>query len=137
MRENWLKGAPEFEAGWAYEMNIYRNQGFIAEPVTGRRRDFMDGENPNEISNFAIQSSAAGLMNKAILPLHSEIPLHKWGPGTGITNQCHDSIMIECPADKAEWVKGLLEECLNQTHPALPGVIFSASADIGHDWSKV
>ena len=137
MRDAWLKGAPEFAKGWESEMALYRKQGFIAEPVTGRRRDFMDGENPNEISNFSIQGSAAGLMNLAIVPIWEAVPLHKWGPGTGIINQCHDSIVIECPEDKAEYCKNLLEEHMNSFSQSLPGVKFSASADIAHSWDKV
>jgi hypothetical protein len=137
MRDNWLKGAPEFESGWEKEIGFYRANGYGKEEVTGRRRDFLDGEMPNEIVNFPIQASAAGLMNKALVQLYEEIPLHKWGPGTGIINQCHDSIVVECPEDKAEEVARLLEECLNQTHPSLPGVDFTASAGVGKTWKEV
>lgn len=137
MRSNWLKGAPEFEAGWDKEISTYRRQGYLTEDVTGRRRDFLDGEAPNEIVNFPIQSSAAGLMNKALIQLAEEIPAHKWGPGTGIINQCHDSIVVECPKSEAKAVARLLEECLNQTHPSLPGVVFTASAAIGNSWKEV
>ena len=49
MRDNWLKGAPEYETGWARDIATWREQGYLREPVTGRRRDFLDGENPNEI----------------------------------------------------------------------------------------
>jgi DNA polymerase I-like protein with 3'-5' exonuclease and polymerase domains len=137
MRNNWLKGAPQFERGWEVEIEAYRAKGYIKEPVHGRRRDFLDGESPNEIVNFPIQGSAAGLMNNAIVQLHEAIPLHKWGPGTGIINQCHDSIVVECPESEAHRVAGLMEECLNQTHPDLPGVTFTASADIGKTWKEV
>jgi DNA polymerase I-like protein with 3'-5' exonuclease and polymerase domains/uracil-DNA glycosylase len=137
MRENWLSGATEYEAGWNREITAYRQSGYLAEPVTGRRRDFLDGENPNELANFPIQGGAAGLMNISILQLHEAIPRNKWGPGTGIIGQVHDWIGVECPADKAEEVKGLLEECMNQTHPNLPGVKFTATADVGHSWDEV
>jgi DNA polymerase-1 len=137
MRDNWLKGAPEFERGWDKEITTYRNTGFIREDVTGRRRDFLDGEMPNEIVNFPIQSSAAGLMNQAILVLHEQIPLNKWGPGTGIINQCHDSIVVECPESEAPKVAAMLEEAMNQTHPDLPGVTFTASAGVGKTWKEV
>lgn len=157
MREAWLKGAPEFESGWQNEIQMWRDQGYLMEDVTFRRRDFLDGENPNELVNYRVQASAAGLMNIAILELAKEIPLHKWGPGTGIINQCHDAIVIECPADgatsyvdekgKTKWnvpkgsiparVVEMLEEHMNIEHPALPGVKFTATADIGHSWDKV
>lgn len=137
MRDNWLKGAYEFENGWEREIHTFRKTGYIREPVTGRRRDFLDGEAPNEIVNFPIQSSAAGLMNRAILQIHEQVPLHKWGPGTGIINQCHDSIVIECPESEAEGVARLMEEAMNQTHPDLPGVTFTATAEIGQTWKQV
>jgi DNA polymerase I-like protein with 3'-5' exonuclease and polymerase domains len=92
---------------------------------------------PNEIVNFPIQASAAGLMNKALVQLHEAIPLHRWGKGTGIINQCHDSIVVECPESAAKEVMGLLEECLNQTHESLPGVDFTASAALGKTWKEV
>jgi DNA polymerase I-like protein with 3'-5' exonuclease and polymerase domains len=137
MRGNWLDGAPEYEAGWDREITAFRQKGYLTEPVTGRRRDFLDGENPNELANFPIQAGAAGLMNISLLQLHEAIPRHKWGPGTGIVGQVHDWIGVECPLDKVEEVKGLLEECMNQTHPNLPGVKFTATASSGHSWDEV
>lgn len=137
MRDAWLKGAPEFESGWNKEIDEFRRQGHLRDPVAGRRRDFLDGEEPNQIVNFKVQGGAAGLMNKAIIQLYEEIPANKWGPGTGIINQCHDSIAVECPEEEAEKVAKLMEECMNQEHPALPGVKFSASAVIGKSWKDV
>lgn len=135
--ENWIAGAPEYKLGWDKEINAFRRDGYLIEPVTGRRRDFLDGENPNELANFKIQSGAAGLMNLSMIELHDAIPLHKWGPGTGIIGQVHDWIGVECPEDKAEEVKALLEKCMNRTHPNLPGVEFTATASSGHSWDKV
>lgn len=138
MHANWLRGAPEFKRGWDREIGEYRIQGYLLDPVMGRRRDFLDGEEEvNAICNFKIQSGAAALMNKAMIELSEAIPMHMWGPGTGIINQCHDSMVVECPADKAEAVAALMEECMNQTHPALPGVKFSAKALIGQTWDVV
>ena len=136
MHRKWVQGA-KFQAGWEQELNQYRNYGFLTEPIMGRRRDFLDGENPNEIVNFPIQASASSLMNIALIALHERIPLHKWGVGTGIINQCHDSIVVECPEKEAEWVKKQIEECMNLTHKAFPGVVFTAAADIAMTWDKV
>ena len=137
MRDNWLKGAPEFEHGWTTEIEAYRRDGHIQEQVTGRKRDFLDGEAPNEIVNFPIQGSASGIVNLAMIELSKRIPFNAWGPGTGLINQCHDSIVVECPENKAEWVAKQLEECMNQVHDCLPGVQFSASASIGKTWKEV
>jgi DNA polymerase I-like protein with 3'-5' exonuclease and polymerase domains/uracil-DNA glycosylase len=152
MYEKWLEGA-QFEAGWESELALFRDQSFLLEPVMGRRRDFLDGENRNELVNFPIQGAGASLMNLAIIKVVEEIPFEKWGPGTGIVNQCHDSIMVECPLDGATlrtdgtwdvprgsipWrVKHIIEEAMNQTHPGLPGVRFTATADYGLYWNEV
>jgi len=106
MHEKWMEGA-RFEWGWEKEMSTYQQQGFLTEPVMGRRRDY----------------------------------------------QCHDSIVVECPLDGATlstdgtwdvpkgsipWrVKGIIEDAMNMTHPGLPGVKFTATADYGFYWDEV
>lgn len=136
MHKNWEKGA-QYKQGWEIELSDWRNNGFLVEPVMGRRRDFLDGENLNEIVNFPIQGAGASLMNIAIIALRERIEPFKWGPGTGIINQCHDSIVVECPESEAKWVSEQIEECMNLTHHTLPGVVFTAEADIGHRWDEV
>ena len=136
MHDKWCKEA-RFDQGWDQEIATFRNQHFLVEPVMGRRRDFLDGENLNEIVNYPIQSSGAALMNEAIINLATLIPLHRWGPGTGIINQCHDSIVVECPIDEAERVMQQIEDAMNCTHPAFPGIIFSAAAESSQRWSEV
>lgn len=154
MHEAWLAGCPEFPQGWDREIEVYRKQGYLSEPITGRRRDFLDGENPNELVNYNIQGSAAGMMNLGMIRLAEEIPVFKYGPGTGIINQCHDALVLEVPADGCEYdaekkswkvVEGsipwrtmkTLEECMNSTHDSLPGVRITATADIGGSWKEV
>ena len=162
MHEGWLAGCPEFPRGWDREIAEWRRQNYLEEPVTLRRRDFLDGENPNELVNFKVQGSAAGLINNATVRLVERVPALFWGPGTGIINQCHDALVAEVSADGAEvrtrhntdtgktekfWlipanstparVMADFDECLNQTHPALPGVRITAKADIGFTWKEV
>ena len=137
MHQAWLNGAREFERGWDSEIESYRANGYISDPVSGRRRDCLDGENPNEIVNFPIQASAAALINTAMIQITEEIPLHRWGPGTGLLTQTHDSLVVECPPEHAAYVASVIESAMNSTHPALPGVRFTASADVGHSWNKV
>ena len=93
-------------------------------------------------------------MNIGMIRLAEEIPVYKYGPGTGIINQCHDAMVIEVPADGCEYdeekkswrvVEGsvpwrtmkTLEECMNSTHDSLPGVRITATADIGGSWKEV
>ena len=136
MHQKWAKGA-QFESGWENEVSTWRSMGFLEEPVMGRRRDFLDGENLNELVNFPIQGAGASLMNLAIIALRERIAPFQWGPGTGIITQCHDSIIVECPESEAEWVKKQIEDCMNMTHSSLPGVKFTAEGIIGHRWDEV
>ena len=100
-------------------------------------------------------------MNMAIFKVADQIPFNAWGPGTGIINQCHDSIVVECPIDgayleeyetpdgktKKRWVApegsipwqvaNIIEEAMNGEHPGFPGVRFTAAADIGMTWAEV
>jgi hypothetical protein len=141
MHEKWLAGAPQYEAGWEGDINEWKLKGYLLDPVGGRRRDFLDShggdEAVNEIVNFRVQGGAAGWMNKALLEIYEQIPENKWGPGTGIINQCHDHIVVECPEEKAEWVSRVIETAMNGRHPGLPDVELTASADVGMSWDKV
>lgn len=153
MHRNWLQGS-RFDAGWDMELRAFRQQGYIADPVMGRRRYFLDGENPNEVVNYPIQAAGAALMNIALIQIAEQIPRALWGPGTGIVNQCHDSIVVECPLDGAYYDKSLkkwvappgsipwkvqriIEGAMNQSHPNLPDVTFTAAAELGMTWAEV
>lgn len=154
MHNAWLEGAREFALGWENEMTTFRANGSISEPVMGRRRDCLDGENMNEIVNFPIQGAASSLINRAMIKIADAVPLHKWGPGTGLITQTHDALVIECPQDTAtydaeakRWVvpegsipwqaQRVIEEAMCQADPALPGVAFTAAADVGFTWKEV
>lgn len=154
MHGAWLAGAKEFPRGWDEEMAFFRANNYIAEPVMGRRRDCLNGESLNEIVNFPIQGAASSLINRAMIKIADAIPLHKWGPGTGLITQTHDALVVECPQDTAtydpetkKWtvpegsipwrVQRIIEEAMNQTDESLPGVAFTATADVGFTWKEV
>lgn len=137
MFENWRKGCPEYVKGWATEQAAIKQYGYMVEPVTGRRRDYaMPGKNLSEEVNFAIQASAAALMNTAMAEIVREIPHQRWGVGTGFINQCHDAVTIECPESEAEYVRDVMNQAMNRSHAAFPGVRFSATAEIGPRTAK-
>lgn len=137
MRGNWLSGVPELERGWDREISMFRARHYTQEPVHGRKRFCLDGENPNEIVNFPIQGSASALVNDAMIAIWKDIPLHKWGPGTGLITQTHDSLVVECPKEHAQWTIDCINHHMNKTHPDLPGVTFTAEAEEGMTWKEV
>lgn len=99
--DRWMKANPEIESWWDADLTEYRRQGFLREPVFGWRRDFLDGEDPNEIANFKCQSGGAAIVHQATFDVLNYLPFGRWGPGTGLIQQGHDALMFEVPATHA------------------------------------
>jgi len=133
MHGAWLEGCAEYPQGWLNDLADVQQYGCLYEPVSGRRRDFegQRAQKLNEIVNFKIQAAAAAIMNIILAEMVDLVPFGCWGPGTGIINQCHDSITIECPEAVAVEVRALMERLMNREIAALPGVVFTAEANIG------
>lgn len=94
----WMKENPEFARWWEGTLSDYRRQGYLEEPVHGRRRFFLDGEDRNEIINYRVQAAGASHVTEAELKLmRGPLPFEKWGPGTGLVQNGHDALMAEAP----------------------------------------
>lgn len=147
---DWLSGVPEYKIGWEREQIEFRRRGFTFEPIHGRRRDCADGPEANKIINFPVQSSAAALINEAMIKIVGEIPMNKWGPNTGLVTQTHDELVVEAPIDGCyhngkEWVMppgtparyaaDVIEWAMNVTHPSIPGVAITGAAEASLVWS--
>jgi hypothetical protein len=129
-RSNLLEANPEFESGWQWEIDTWRKQGFLCEPVWGRRRDFLNGEEPNEIVNFPIQAGGRAVVMDAMFAAVAAIPFEKWCPKTGLVHDGHDSLMFEVPLSQGERVKAILNECMTQ-RVAGHSVPYTAEARVG------
>jgi DNA polymerase I-like protein with 3'-5' exonuclease and polymerase domains/uracil-DNA glycosylase len=167
IRRNWLKGIPQLAKWWDATLNQYREQGYIRDPVWGRRRDFLDGENFNETVNFPIQGAGAHIIHESTFELLRRIPFGYWGHGTGLVCQVHDALYAEAPCPhpqheveklpngkpneklrefgwcppgcqcEANWTARQIEQSMNRAVPGLDGVVFKAKAKIGRRWSDV
>jgi DNA polymerase I-like protein with 3'-5' exonuclease and polymerase domains/uracil-DNA glycosylase len=131
-----LDSDPEYEIAWADLLEEFRHKGFLAEPIWGRKRYFLDGEEPNEIYNFKVQSGCAAIVNDATFEIVEQIPFERWGPGTGLVHQGHDALVVECPELEGERVKKIMTACMTRRYPGLD-VDFTAEAKIGRKWSEV
>lgn len=161
--DRWLKENPEIVRWWDDIVDEWRRQGYLIEKTLGRRRDFADGEDRNEILNFPVQSAGAGVVHLATLDFLKEVPFGKWGPGTGLVQQGHDALVVEVPCEhdgpqvvevdpktgkqKTQWCKKgcnctaqqvarLLQSCMTRKVAGLPfDVTFTATAKVGKKWS--
>ena len=134
IHSNWLEGAGVRD-WWERNMDTFRKQKYMAEPVWGRRRDFLDGEDFCAIQNFGCQAGGAAIMHEAVLEVVDAIPFEKWGPGTGLVNYMHDAVLVACPEKEADKVVEIVNAAMNRSTPALP-VRFTSKAKIKKRWSE-
>ena len=120
-----------------------RTAGYIRSGITGRVRYFLSGMLSTEILNTAAQSCAADAANLAAVRLADRFEVE---PRVKLVNQSHDSLTYEAPQDKAEWVKGVIEETMpgpymiNYNVPGYPirmPVVFGVDVKIGKNWAEV
>lgn len=131
-----LRNNPEFEAAWAALLARFRAQGHLLSGLWKRRRDFLNGEEPNEIYNFDIQPLGAEVVHEATFELVKEIPFQKWCPGTGLVIQGHDQLVFEVPESKAAWTKELLVHHMTRRYEGHP-VPYTCEPKVGKTWKSV
>ena len=146
------KADPEIPLWWEETRNRYRREGFIADPLWGRRRDFKDEEKINELVNHPIQAGGASVVHESMLQLITGNP----GYGTeavddidfevipfdferklGLINQCHDSLLFEVEEKDAEKTKQLLQAAMTRRRRVNPMLTYTAEAEIGNNWKEV
>ena len=133
----WLDANPEIEKWWAATVALFRRQGYLTEPVDGWRRDFLDGEDFNELVNFGIQAKGAALVHHATIELVIDdgcpFPFGCYGPGTGLIQQGHDALVFELPYSVALRAMEQVTAAMSRTIPGEP-VPYTAEAKIYRNW---
>ena len=151
------KAVPEIPKWWEYIRQKYRREGFIADSLWGRRRDFKDEEKINELVNHPIQSGGASIVHEAMLELVTGTPgestraFRHFSPGsiprgllsfnftarTGLVNQCHDSLLFEVKEEDAEQVKKFVGDHMTRTRRSGALLSYTAEAEVGMNWLEV
>jgi len=135
MQRNLLKNCPEFKRGWEWELATLKAQGYLEEPVTGRRFECLDGyEDLSLVVNRPIQSSASAIINLATIEMMQKYPPGFAGPYTGLVNHCHDAMTWECPISMAPALAIDLTRAMTRIIPAYPDVVFVGEAEICQTW---
>ncbi len=119
----------------------------------------VDDEDHQYVAEGIISKNSAGahIVHDATFKLIDQIPFFKWGPGTGLINQCHDALVFEVPMDHEKYkgddaefkwcppnckctankIARMIKEAMNVELKELPGVKFSATPEIDMTWDKV
>ena len=145
--ETWLKTEPEWLTAWDAMQAIYKHQGFMEEPVMGRRSGLLSDGKKQEVVNFPILAAEASCMRLAEQALVHAFP---WDLGrrTGLIHQCHDSVAVEvvAPPGLAGWkpakgealppelekLRKEVEECMTVRIPGWD-VALTAEASVGRN----
>jgi hypothetical protein len=149
----WLEAEPEWEAAWKRMTQIYDHQGYMVEPILGRRSGPLSDGKKNEVVNFPILAAESSIMRLAEQEIIDAFPFNYAGEGTGMIHQCHDSIAVEMPLPEglpANWepTKGeplpaaledarrKVEECMTVNIPGWD-VTMTAEADVGRSLKDI
>lgn len=137
VRRKWLKQFPSLQTWWdATEEECRQNGGFLADPILGVRRDFLNGddEDYNEKINFKVQTAGALIVHMATEKVLEVMPFAKWGHGTGLIQQGHDALLGEVPDSEVENVEAIFENDMSLTVKQFPNVVFSVKPKSGKTW---
>ena len=107
----WKKAAPEYVRWWRGLMDQARNQGYIQEPVWGRRYYLKNGIKLNDVANFPCQSGGFAITALGMFDILRQIPFD-YDKRIGFVNQSHDSVLLHVPQDMADEALSIVESSL-------------------------
>lgn len=134
LHRRWLRAAPEFKLWWDRELDNFRRDGYVEEPILGRRRYFYE-EDFNAIVNFPVQAGGFAIVAQGMLDMVRHIPFD-FRKREGLVNQLHDAVLVQVKEAKAEHVCEVITKSLTRKVPGLP-VTFTAEAEVGYSWAEV
>ncbi|MDF1699581.1 MAG: DNA polymerase [Planctomycetota bacterium] len=132
----WHESEPDWKRAWQSMLDLYEQQGFMEDPLFGRRSGSLQEGKKNEVVNYPVLSCESAIMSIAEMRVLRSFPSGKWGPGTGITAQVHDSLVVEVPEHLAEWAQKEMTRLMTIKVPGWP-VPFTCEADVGRTWAEV
>lgn len=134
----WLGANPEIESWWETTIQKWREEGYLADLIHGRKRFFLDGIDRNAMVNYPVQATSIALVHEATFELYEEhgLTFEFEGKGTGLVHQGHDQLIFECKESSAERVKNALTRAMNRSYDFLP-VKFTSTAKVGKSWADL
>jgi hypothetical protein len=111
------RAEPHWARAWERQMNRFKRDGYIEEPVFGRRSGDLEGGKPQAVVNYGVlaaESSIMRIVEHRIEALFPETETETGRVARGLIHQCHDSVAVEVPLprgyskqDHAAWVSAV------------------------------
>ena len=127
--------------------NLFRRQGFLADTLWGRRRDFKHEDKINELVNHPIQSGGVHIVHEAMIELfygnqewfatEALAPPSQTLPFPYLISHGHDALYLEVPEGEAEEISRALQGAMTRRRKAGALLTYTAEASIGDRWSEV
>lgn len=132
--DSFVKLHPELRLWQQQVVNGFKQNGCVRSILDFRGRFFKGGFDRNAVINFAIQPSAASLINKAMIEVAAQVPYRSLSPYTGPFAQVHDYIGVQAPEEHGERVKQIVERAMAMEYGGMP--FPSESKPIAKSWSQ-
>lgn len=114
-------------------ISSWRKCGYIESAFHKRRRYFIGGEDPEQMKNFPVQSTAADIQNDAVAMIVQRYPFN-YEKNRGLVLQVHDQTVVECGEDEVDHVKRIIQESMQRR---VGRMFFPAEAKSGLNWKAV
>ena len=133
MYNEWFARFHEIRAWQLKSVAAAYRLGYVEVPIDGRRQYYLDGKiDKNEVLNFPVQGTGAGILDPEMLALHADRRMN-W-KRNAILIQAHDSIMLECQ-DPEEGVAMLVKHMERKVTLSGSSVLFPVDVKIGRCWA--
>ena len=121
---------------WDEEHKRVLEIGYSETRILGRRRHYPREPPPTETSNFPIQGTSSDMKNLCLIELDER--LEKDHPDSHIFLDLHDAIYVDAPARKAERVRKVVAEVMEQPFE-VEGQKWEFPTDIqvGESWDEL
>ena len=112
---------------WKFRKEL--SERYSSDAVTQLYRDYKN--TMNNCLNYQLQSLAAAVVNRAAIQINRK--LKELGIDGRVQAQVHDQLLINVPEEKAEMLKPIIQEIMENT-TKLPGVTLKAPPEIANNW---
>lgn len=130
--ERWFAKHPAIRK-WQKRMeHLAKQNGYVEEPISGRRRHFWSVPKVTEVYNFPVQTLAGWVLNEAIKKVAAELDW-KW---SGIMFQVHDALVLDGP-DPYALAKILVDKMTVELKLGESTMLFPVDLKVGRRWGEL